>query len=79
MIANTDPGIANWLDTAGHPKGLLQGRWMECDSHPVPEVTKVKLSELRAHLPADVRIVTPEQRDAIVRERRAAYLQRPVW
>ena len=79
VIANTDPGIANWLDTAGHPKGLLQGRWMECDSHPVPEVTKVKLSELRADLPADVRTVTPEQREAIVRERRAAYLQRPVW
>ena len=79
VVSNRDPGVANWLDTAGHAKGLIQGRWMECDSHPVPVVTKVKLGELKVHLPADTKMVTPEERQAIIRERRAAYVQRPIW
>ncbi len=79
VVANRDPGVPNWLDTAGHPKGLIQGRWMDCDSHPVPVVTKVKLADLRAALPADTGTVTPEQRQKIIRERRAAQVQRPIW
>ncbi|MCW1402388.1 hypothetical protein OKA06_08635 [Novosphingobium sp. MW5] len=79
VVSGKDPGVPNWLDTAGHAKGLIQGRWMECDSQPVPMVTKVKLGEVRSHLPADTGTVTPEQRQAIIRERRAAQLQRPVW
>ena len=79
VIAARDPGIANWIDTAGHPTGLLQGRWMDCDSQPIPVLTKVKLSDLAAHLPSDVRRVTPDQRQAIIRERRAAQLARPLW
>ena len=79
VIATRDPGIANWIDTAGHRTGLLQGRWMGCDSQPIPVLTKVKLSDLAAHLPGDVRRVTPDQRQAIIRERRAAQLARPLW
>jgi hypothetical protein len=30
-------------------------------------------------LPADVARVTPEEREAITRERRRAYLERPQW
>ena len=79
VVSARDPGVPNWLDTAGHRKGLIQGRWMECDSQPVPTVTKVNLSEVRSHLPADTGTVTPQQRQAIIRERRAAQVQRPVW
>jgi hypothetical protein len=79
VIANRDPGVANWLDTAGHSRGLFQGRWMECSSNPVPTVTKVRFADLAKHLPTDVRRVTPAEREKIVRERRAAYVQRPVW
>ncbi|MFM5907730.1 MAG: hypothetical protein ACKOPO_09130, partial [Novosphingobium sp.] len=69
----------NWLDTAGHARGLVQGRWMDCSSNPVPQVKKVRLTELRQHLPADTGTVTPEQRQTIIRERRAAHAQRPIW
>ena len=79
VIAGKDPGVPNWIDTAGHAQGLLQGRWMECDSQPIPTLTKVKLAELRAALPADTGTVTPAQRQTIIRERRAAQLQRPFW
>ena len=79
VIAGKDPGVPNWIDTAGHAQGLLQGRWMECDSQPIPTLTKVKLAELRAALPTDTGTVTPAQRQTIIRERRAAQLQRPFW
>lgn len=79
VVSPKDPGVRNWLDTAGHRRGVIQGRWTECDSQPMPEVRKIKLSEVSAHLPADVARVTPEERQEIVRERRRAYLERPQW
>ena len=79
VVSAKDPGVANWLDTAGYPTGLIQGRWADCDATPTPTVRKVKLAEVRQLLPADTATVTPEQRDRIVRERRAALQERPLW
>lgn len=79
VVSARDPGVRNWLDTAGHRRGVVQGRWTECDSQPMPEVRKVKLAELDASLPGNVARVTPEQRQEIIRERRRAYLERPQW
>lgn len=79
VVANRDPGVKNWLDTAGNPRGVVQGRWTGCDSQPIPAARVVKLKDLKAALPADVAMVTPEERAAIIRERRRALLERPVW
>lgn len=79
VVADRDPGIRNWLDTAGHRHGVVQGRWLGCDSNPVPSVRKVSLGELRSLLPHDTPEITPAQREASVRERRAAILQRSFW
>ena len=79
VVAHRDPGVKNWLDTAGHPRGVVQGRWTHCDSQPMPEARVVKLKDLRKALPKDVAMVTPEQRQAILRERRRALLERPLW
>lgn len=79
VVSAQDPGVANWLDTAGHPTGLIQGRWADCDASPTPTVRKLKVAEVRAALPADTATVTPEQRDRIVRDRRAALQERPLW
>ena len=79
VISAKDPGVPNWLDTAGNPHGAIQGRWTECDAKPIPEVAKVKLAELRLYLPKETPVVTPEQRDRTLRDRRAAQLQRPLW
>lgn len=46
VVAHSDPGVKNWLDTAGHPRGVVQGRWTHCDSQPMPEVRVVKLTDL---------------------------------
>ena len=44
VVSAHDPGVPNWLDTAGYPTGVIQGRWMECTSKPVPTVRKVALA-----------------------------------
>lgn len=79
VVSAQDPGVRNWLDTAGHARGVIQGRWTGCDSQPMPETYLVKLADLAAHLPADVARVSADQRQAIIRERRRAYLERPQW
>ena len=79
VISAQDPGVANWLDTAGHPRGLIQGRWTDCDSQPIPSIRKLAFSEVRAALPASTPTISKEQRERVLRERRAAYQQRPLW
>jgi len=65
VIAETDPGVPNWLDTAGHLGGFLTLRWTY--STPPPELpkataTKVSLATVRQHLPAQTRTVSPAER-----------------
>jgi hypothetical protein len=79
VISAKDPGVPNWLDTAGNASGVAQGRWLDCSAQPIPTTRVVKLSELRSLLPADTPVVTPEQRAATIRERRAELQQRPLW
>lgn len=79
VVANQDPGVPNWLDTAGHLRGVIQGRWTESDATPIPSVRKVPLAQVRSYLPADTASVTPSEREQIIRERRAALQQRPLW
>jgi hypothetical protein len=79
VISAKDPGVPNWLDTAGYLTGSIQGRWLECDVTPIPTVRKVALSDVRRSLPADTPAVTPEQREHTIRERRSELQQRPLW
>ncbi|MBU6207313.1 MAG: hypothetical protein KGQ42_06465 [Alphaproteobacteria bacterium] len=79
VIALTDPGVPNWLDPAGYTEGGIYGRWYDCSSEPVPTITRVKLAELRNHLPADTPIVTPEQRREELARRVRACQRRRRW
>lgn len=79
VVSAKDPGVRNWLDTAGYPRGIIQGRWTGCDSQPIPSLTRVKLRDLAKALPKDVARVTPQEREAIVRERNRAYQERALW
>jgi Protein of unknown function (DUF1214) len=79
VISATDPGVPNWLDTGGYAKGTMFGRWTECDSGPVPTVTKVKLVNVRTYLPADTPVVTTAARDASLRLRRKGAQLRRRW
>jgi hypothetical protein len=79
VVSARDPGVLNWLDTAGYPTGVMQGRWMECTSKPVPAVRKVALAQVRKLLPADTRTISAQEREQQVRDRRALLQQRPLW
>ena len=79
VVSAKDPGVPNWLDTAGYRQGVIQGRWTQCDAQPVPQVEKVRLADLRQHLPSETPTITPAERDRILRDRRAAQQQRPLW
>jgi hypothetical protein len=79
VVSAKDPGVPNWLDTAGHPQGLIQGRWFGYDSTPIPSVQKVALADVRKHLPPETPTLPPEERERILRERRRAFQERPLW
>jgi hypothetical protein len=47
VVAGRDPGVANWLDTAGHARGTVGVRWVGPDVVDVlPSTSVVKLSDL---------------------------------
>ncbi len=79
VVSARDPGVPNWLDTAGYGRGLMQGRWTGCDSQPIPAVHKVLLSDLRKSLPPQTPMIAPDERQRLIRERRAELQQRPLW
>ncbi len=79
VVSIEDPGVPNWLDTAGFLQGTIYGRWYDADSHPVPTLKRVPLGQVRNHLPADTPIVTPEQRAEEVRQRVLGAQRRRRW
>lgn len=79
VISLTDPGVPNWLDPAGYTEGGIYGRWYDCSDEPVPTITRVKLANLRDHLPADTPIVTPDERADELRRRVRACQRRRRW
>lgn len=43
VCAESDPGWGNWVDLAGHRQGTALWRWIEAETHPVPQCRVVKL------------------------------------
>ncbi len=76
VIAPRDPGVANWLDTAGHPKGTLIARFIDADCAIEPFYRVVAWDVLEKELPTDTPRVSPEQRETLLRHRYEAYLRR---
>jgi hypothetical protein len=79
VICLSDPGVPNWLDPAGFTQGTIYGRWYDCDSCPTPTLKRVKLSEVRDHLPSDTPVVTPQERAEELRRRVRACQKRRRW
>jgi hypothetical protein len=48
VVAHRDPGVENWIETAGHQQGTMCFRWIRADAHPQPQTRVVKISELSA-------------------------------
>jgi hypothetical protein len=52
VIAHRDPGVPNWLDTAGYPEGLITFRSRLPGMEREPKSQVVKVGEIRNHLPS---------------------------
>jgi hypothetical protein len=62
VVAQRDPGVANWLDTAGHLEGVFQYRYVWTKNAPEPQVRSVALASLESVLPPETKRVTPAER-----------------
>ena len=71
VIAQRDPGVANWLDPAGYEQGTLAVRFLWADQLPALSYRQVPFEHLQRELPPGTERVTPEQRSQILRSRRA--------
>ncbi|CPR11803.1 hypothetical protein BN971_03092 [Mycobacterium bohemicum DSM 44277] len=72
VVAGSDPGVPNWLDTVGHPGGFLALRWTYSAPPaelPKATVTQVPLARVREHLPAGTRVVSADERREQIRIR----------
>lgn len=80
VIANSDPGVHNWLDATGLHDVLVLHRWQGFPDpnapQPAIESRKVRLADLDAALGRGVARVTPEERKSQIARRQAAYDRR---
>jgi hypothetical protein len=76
VISSRDPGVANWLDTAGHSNGAMILRCVRTETAPTPSAKVVKFADVASELPAGTATVSPAQRAAIIAARRRAVHQR---
>jgi hypothetical protein len=64
VIAEQNPGVANWVERLGHDRGYLQFRWQRVKA-PItegPTLQVVPMAELPEVLPFhESNVVTPEQ------------------
>jgi hypothetical protein len=76
VIAHEDPGIANWLDTAGHSAGPVILRCVRTETAPVPTTRVLPFSQLDGALPEATRRVSAEERATTMQARRIAVSKR---
>ncbi len=76
VIAHEDPGVANWLDTAGHSTGPVILRCVRTETAPVPATRVLPSADVMAALPAGTRRVSPVERQETMAARRLAVSKR---
>jgi hypothetical protein len=76
VLCGRDPGIANWLDTAGFSNGAMILRCVRTTTAPTPRSRVVHFDEIASALPADTKRVTPDERTFILEQRRHAVQER---
>ena len=76
VLCGRDPGIANWLDTAGFSNGAMIVRCVRTTTAPTPTVRLVSFDAIASALPADTRTVTVDERASVLERRRRAVHKR---
>jgi hypothetical protein len=76
VLCDRDPGVANWLDTAGYSNGAIILRCVRTNTAPTPRTRVVAFDDINTELPSDTTKVTPEERASILAARRRAVRER---
>jgi hypothetical protein len=76
VISAHDPGVANWLDTAGHSNGAMLLRCVRTETAPMPSTRVVKVDDVHESLPSGTRMTNPEERVRVIAARRRAVHER---
>jgi hypothetical protein len=76
VLCGRDPGVANWLDTAGYSNGAMILRCVRTTTAPTPRGRVVSFDDIAAALPADTKRITADERASILERRRRAVHER---
>lgn len=72
VLSARDPGVANWLDTAGYSNGAMLLRCVRTETAPVPASRVVKIDDVLSALPVGTATTTAEERAKVIEARRRA-------
>jgi hypothetical protein len=76
VLSGRDPGVANWLDTAGFSNGAMILRCVRTSTAPTPSTRMVSFDEITSALPADTSRITADERASVLERRRRAVHER---
>jgi hypothetical protein len=76
VLCGRDPGVANWLDTAGFSNGAMILRCVRTTTAPTPTARVVPFDEIASALPTDTTRITPKERASVLERRRRAVPER---
>ena len=62
VLCGRDPGVANWLDTAGYSNGAMILRCVRTATAPTPTTRIVPFDDVASALPAETKTITPDER-----------------
>ena len=76
VVAHRDPGVQNWLDTTGLPRGYLSHRWAysvipDEKDWPVIKAEKIRFDQIEDYMPKDMPRLSAEERGAVIQVRQA--------
>jgi len=83
VVSTRNPGIANWLDTTDHAKGVMMLRWQRLErdltAEDGPAVELVAFDDIAQHLPYyEANQVSPEQYSARIADRQVGIARRMI-
>lgn len=77
VVAHSDPGYVNWLDTDGRREGVVYYRWNQAAAAPpAPRARVLKLTELAAAMPVDSPRIDAAERARRLQQRYAEVARR---
>ena len=83
VVSERNPGIANWLETCGHPQGVMMLRWQrvsrDLDASDGPTVEVVGFDELADRLPHHAENqISPDEYTARIADRQVGIARRMI-